>query len=267
MTPSKLYCVSSFAGSFVAAGGEASDITVTEPGSSRPALHLSGHCEHVNAIAVAKEPDAENAWTLLSASADSTICQWHVSISPTTATLVRGHTFTGHEGPVRNVCWVHSARVLASAGGHDDMSVRVWDARKVVAQPTSRLASFMGRKVGTPCVAVMRGHTAPVECIERVSDTLLASASLDETVRLWDIGRGGCVSTLRGHRREVLCVRTIDENLLVSSSDDRTVKCWDIRTQQSTHSWSGAHAGSIYCVLPRAFGREELIISGGAGHS
>ena len=264
----KLYCVSAFAGSYVAAGGEPLDISVSRPGSGSPALQLSGHTAHVNAIAAVKEPDADAVWSLLSASADGRVCQWHVSTAATN-TLVRGSTFSGHEGPVRSVCWVHSAHVLASAGGHDDMTVRIWDVRQVRTKPPARrlsLVSFMGRKGGgdPACTAIMRGHTAPVECIERVSETVLASASLDETVRLWDTSRHAEHAVLRGHRREVLCVRAAGEALLISSSDDRTVKCWDVRTQKSVQSWGGAHSGSIYCCLPGPFGQAQLVLSGGA---
>ena len=72
------------------------------------------------------------------------------------------------------------------------------------------------------------------------------------------------MTVLRGHRREVLCVRAAGEARLVSSSDDRTVKIWDTRAEKASYSMGGAHSGSIYCVLPNAFGREHLIVSGGA---
>jgi WD40 repeat protein len=57
---------------------------------------------------------------------------------------------------------------------------------------------------------------------------LLASASFDETVRLWDVDSGTPLQTLEGHSSDVNAVAfSPDGKLLASASYDETVRLWD----------------------------------------
>jgi WD40 repeat protein len=57
---------------------------------------------------------------------------------------------------------------------------------------------------------------------------LLASASGDDTVKLWDAGSGTALQTLEGHSAWVNAVAfSPDGKLLASASGDRMVKLWD----------------------------------------
>ena len=56
----------------------------------------------------------------------------------------------------------------------------------------------------------------------------LASAGLDQTVKLWDAATGQEVLTLRGHIDNVFCVAfSPDGHRLASASVDKTVRIWD----------------------------------------
>jgi WD40 repeat protein len=221
-------------------------------------MSLPGHSSYINSLA-AVETDT-NQFSLVSASADTTLRTWRVFVDGNGKLSHRSlRVFKGHRGPVRSCCFLDAAgERFASAGGHDDMSVRLWCT--AAAPPlVARLAcsGSGGSRTGT-----MRGHTAPVECVARVSENLIASASLDETVRLWDVHSLRATAVLRGHRREALCVSAAHP-LLVSSSDDRTIRGWDVRSSSASFVVGGVHSGSIYAVEVLST-PTPLCVSGGA---
>jgi WD40 repeat protein len=59
---------------------------------------------------------------------------------------------------------------------------------------------------------------------------LLASASTDKTVRIWNVETGECLKILQGHTRWIYAVAFIDCHLLASSSEDQTIRLWNIET-------------------------------------
>lgn len=62
---------------------------------------------------------------------------------------------------------------------------------------------------------------------------MVASASWDETVRVWDASNWQCLQTLEGHSFSVDSVTfSHDSKLLASASADKTVKVWDASNGQ-----------------------------------
>jgi WD40 repeat protein len=73
----------------------------------------------------------------------------------------------------------------------------------------------------------------------------LASASNDQTVKVWDVATGQETLTLKGHTSGVLSVAfSPDGQRLASASNDQTVKVWDIATGQETLTLKG-HTGGV----------------------
>jgi WD40 repeat protein len=79
---------------------------------------------------------------------------------------------------------------------------------------------------------------------------MLASASRDETVRLWDVAsRRPLGEALKGHSSSVLGVAfSPDGKMLASAGVDQTVRLWDVARHRSLGDPLKGHTGSVLGV-------------------
>ena len=78
-----------------------------------------------------------------------------------------------------------------------------------------------------------------------------ASASLDKTIKVWNLGSGTPNFTMEGHEKGVNCIDYYsggDKPYLVSGADDRLVKIWDYQTKTCVHTLDG-HAQNIRLII------------------
>lgn len=90
-------------------------------------------------------------------------------------------------------------------------------------------------------LAVLEGHTDRVQtlCSVKVAGrTLLATASRDSTVRIWDPATGQQLRILRGHTGEVIALLFVD-GLLISAGEDGSARIWDPATGQPVRVLTG----------------------------
>jgi len=77
-----------------------------------------------------------------------------------------------------------------------------------------------------------------------------ASASLDRTVKVWQLGSNFANFTLEGHEKGVNCIDYYhggDKPYLISGADDRLVKIWDYQNKTCVQTLEG-HAQNISAV-------------------
>ncbi|CDK25203.1 unnamed protein product [Kuraishia capsulata CBS 1993] len=74
----------------------------------------------------------------------------------------------------------------------------------------------------------LKAHEDSVTCFDFDQPFgTMVSASLDNTVRVWDLSRGKCTGLLEGHLASVRCLQ-MEENVVVTGSLDASLKLWDI---------------------------------------
>ncbi|MBN3284519.1 NLE1 protein, partial [Polyodon spathula] len=95
----------------------------------------------------------------------------------------------------------------------------------------------------------MTGHQALINEVLFSPDTrLIASASFDKSIKIWEGKTGKYLTSLRGHVSAVYQISwSADSRLLVSGSSDSTLKVWDVKTQKLSIDLPG-HADEVFAV-------------------
>lgn len=78
---------------------------------------------------------------------------------------------------------------------------------------------------------------------------ILASGSLDETVKLWNIIDGYKIATLKGHREVIVTVAfSSDGKTLATGDGENTIKLWDVSSKRERATLSG-HSNGIITLM------------------
>ncbi|RWR83035.1 coatomer subunit beta'-1-like protein isoform X1 [Cinnamomum micranthum f. kanehirae] len=160
-------------------------------------------------------------------------------------TMDKVKVFEAHTDYIRCVA-VHPTLpyVLSSS---DDMFIKLWDWEK-----------------GWMCTQIFEGHSHYVMQVTfNPKDTnTFASASLDRTIKIWNLGSPEPNFTLDAHLKGVNCVDYFtggDRPYLITGSDDHTAKVWDYQTKSCVQTLEGhTHNVSAVCFHPEL----PIIITG-----
>lgn len=95
----------------------------------------------------------------------------------------------------------------------------------------------------------MTGHQQPVNFVQYSPDgSMIASASFDKSVRLWNGVNGKFMAVFRAHVQSVYQVAwSADSRMIVSSSKDSTIKLWSVSKKKMIEDLPG-HADEVYAV-------------------
>ncbi|MEA5580226.1 NB-ARC domain-containing protein [Nodularia harveyana UHCC-0300] len=190
-------------------------------------LTLHGHTDRVAAVAFAPQQDTNNpqGQILASGSDDCTIRLWDLQAGRCINVL------KGHSGRVGAIAFSPDGSLLASPSL--DQTVKIWDVStgeclQTLTGHTSWVMAVSFSPDGEP-VAV--DGFPGISKLENPKGQKIASASCDQTVKIWDVKEGRCLNTLIGHSNWVWSVAfSKDGSILASASEDETIRLWDMQS-------------------------------------
>lgn len=99
------------------------------------------------------------------------------------------------------------------------------------------------------CLQTLTGHSNEINAIVISPQSyILASASWDQSIKIWNLKTGQLIHSLRGHQGYVNCLAiTSDGYTLASGSWDRTIKLWHTGTGKLIHTLKG-HSNYIHSL-------------------
>lgn len=248
-------------GEVLATGSQDGSVVLWERNANLPLLQPLLQDSTNEVYSLAFSPDGE---LLAAGTQNGSIYLWDVADPLSQPTLLT--TLSGHTVGVFSLSFKPDGTSLASAS-NDEKGI-VWDisAREIITEivtPAYTLAYSpdgrylaLGNDVGR--VSLLDANTLELVFRHREHDNdriyslefspdskILASASADKSVVLWDVENQEEITSLMGHQSSVFKLAfSPDGQRLASGGEDHSVLIWDVDRRQLIHTLQG-HSGPV----------------------
>lgn len=203
-----------------------------------------GHAESVGCVVFSKKEDAP---FVITASQDRTVKLWDLSVLTNDSRNVKLSsllTLKIHDKDINSIDIAPNNALLVS--GSQDRTAKVFRLHYVPprknAKPTASLE----------LLSTCRGHKRGVWSVQfSPAEQAFATASSDQTVRMWSLKDFTCVRVFEGHTGSVLRLRyTPSGTQIVSSGNDGLIKIWNVRDEECAVTID-AHEDKIWTLVVR----------------
>lgn len=245
---------------------------------------LSGHTDIVLCIDALRDHMSGNT-LLASGSKDTTVRLWNAFSGRCLA------VGDGHVGAVSAVAFSRKGEGFLVSGGADKL-LKVWryDAAWTTAaaaavgdtdtdieftngdtsdalqgQKRKKLEKTQEKRGALKVAAAVAAHDKDINAVAVApNDSIVATASQDRTIKIWNLPNLVLSKTLKGHKRGVWSVAfsPVDQ-ALASSSGDKTIRLWALRDGTCLRTFEG-HLASVLRVDFISTGA-QLLSAGGDG--
>ena len=181
-------------------------------------LEIKSTHSEANVKAIAFTADGRNVFVtagnaIMFYSVDS-----HASSTPGAADIMKLESLSAHAAEIR--CVATSPFSQHAVTGSNDKTAILWTWPVTSSSHSTQLIKG----------ATLTGHTDAVRAAVFVSDSVVATGSQDNSVRIWSIATGICMKTLTNHSSYIFSLALSPDGLmLASSSGDKTVQVYKTR--------------------------------------
>ncbi len=252
---------------YIAVASNAEHIRLFDVASLSCQATLAGHTEAVLCLDTHRLKSGKTL--LASGSKDNTVRVW-LPLEESThgggKCLAIG---TGHVGAVSAVAFARRSGNFIVTGGSDKL-LKVWDISSLSldsgASGSGDVAAASKKKVASlQAVAAVAAHMKDINAVAVApNDSVVASASQDRTVKIWQLPSLVPVLTLKGHKRGVWSVAFSPvDKAVATASGDKTIKLWSLADGACLRTFEG-HVASVLRVDFLSSGT-QLLSAGGDG--
>jgi WD40 repeat protein len=179
------------------------------------------------------------------------------------------HTFSGFTGLVFGMDYTRNGSVNLVVCGSRDQTIRffrisngnTFGSNIQTGQIVQGISVTAGFNVVAACgsfifiydtgrnlIQTLVGHTNTVMDVLVLANRLVASSSLDNTVRIWNLATNRTRYTLRGHTLPVYGITQVATDILASGSNDTTIRLWNITSGSLLRNLTGHTDAILYSV-------------------
>ena len=236
-------------GKFIAFASNDKTVKLWDVATRKVIKTLNGHSDSVNSVSFSRDGKV-----IASASSDKTVKLWDAASRKLIKTL-NGHN--RHSESVNSVSFSPDGKIIATAS--NDKTVKLWDVASRKLKQTLNEQPKPDNSVGdSPDDKVIGSSDSINDASFSPNGKLIASASSDRKVRLWDSALNKQPKILRGHTKEVLSISfSANSKTIATASADKTVKIWDSFKGKEIRPLEG-HLNSVNSV---SFSPDDKIIA------
>ena len=185
----------------------------------------------------------------------------------------------GHKGTIYSICELEKNKIIS---GSDDKTIKIWkfdlnnkknpyqcildlhdpnDSKIksliylnktnsiITGNDDNYIKIYSLSKKAQYVTNILEGHNCTIWClIPLYEDTLLASGSSDNSIKIWDLINSRCLFSLEGHENTISSLIILKNELLGSSSWDYTSKIWNLETRNCVYTLKG-HKDIVWCLI------------------